>query len=178
MSKVSSDSEKLAKGQQVFTACAFIHKKINDVDHVFLATRAATKKFLPNVYELPGGHVDFGEEITNGLAREVMEEFAVKVTIGDPFYVYTYQNKVKQSHSIEIVYFAKFAEPEENIVTQPEDHSGYGWFTEEQVRNEVAKNRKGVTELETIQITDNVDHEVLAMLKGFDLLKNESLDLG
>lgn len=71
MSKISHDSETPAKGQQVITACAFITRNFDGVIKVFLPRRAATKKFLPNVYEIPGGHIDFGENLTDGLKREV-----------------------------------------------------------------------------------------------------------
>ena len=56
------DSEILTEGQQIFTATAFIHRSSNGITEVFLPRRAATKKFLPNVFELPGGHIDSGEE--------------------------------------------------------------------------------------------------------------------
>ncbi len=45
MTKVSHDSEVAANGQQVFTACAFIHKKIDGVDHVFLPSALIVKSF-------------------------------------------------------------------------------------------------------------------------------------
>lgn len=40
--------------------------------------RADTKKFLPSVYELPGVHIDFGEEPVSGLKREIYEEFGME----------------------------------------------------------------------------------------------------
>jgi 8-oxo-dGTP pyrophosphatase MutT (NUDIX family) len=98
MDKISHDSETPAVGQQVITACAFIHQKFDGVEKVFLPKRAATKKFLPSVYELPGGHIDFGENMITGLKREVLEEFGMQATIGDPFFVFTYTNEVKGSH--------------------------------------------------------------------------------
>lgn len=67
MTSISHDSEVLAYGQQVITAVAFIHQVIDGEQKVFLPKRAATKKFLPNVYELPGGHIDFGEDVVVGL---------------------------------------------------------------------------------------------------------------
>ena len=63
MKKVEHDSETLAEGQQVITAVAFIHAKFDGVTKVFLPKRADTKKFLPGVFELLGGHIDFGEEL-------------------------------------------------------------------------------------------------------------------
>ena len=108
MTKISHDSETLAVNQQVITACAFIHQKIGGVEKVFLPKRAAIKKFLPGVYELPGGHIDFGEDAVVGLKREIDEELGMKVEVGDPFFVFTYTNEVKGSHSIEVIYFAHF----------------------------------------------------------------------
>lgn len=157
MSKVSHDSETPAHGQQVVTACAFIHKKENGVHKVFLAKRAATKKFLPNVWELPGGHIDFREDIVAGLKREVREEFGVAITVGDPFYVFDYLNELKGSQSVEVDYFAVLCdeEPKRN----PEDHSECMWLAEAEVREVFGK-------------TGRLDDlELRAIEKGFALLR-------
>jgi 8-oxo-dGTP pyrophosphatase MutT (NUDIX family) len=81
--KVTHDSETPARGQQVISACAFIHHEFDGVPKVFLPKRADTKKFLPGLYELPGGHIDFGEELVDGLKREIKEELGMTVTVGD-----------------------------------------------------------------------------------------------
>ena len=125
------DSEKPAVGKQVITACAFIHKNFDGIEKLFMAKRSATKKFLPGVYELPGGHIDFGEDVVEGLKREVFEEFQMHIEVGDPFAVFDYINQVKGSHSIEIIYFATFKDTVENIVIDPEYHSEFNWFSEE-----------------------------------------------
>jgi hypothetical protein len=57
--KVSHDSETPAHGQQIFSVCAFVHHNFDGVNKLFLPRRAKTKKFYPDVYELPGGHVDW-----------------------------------------------------------------------------------------------------------------------
>lgn len=67
--KISHDSETPAQGQQVITACAFIHQQFDGVEKLFWPKRADTKKFLPGVYELPGGHIDFGEDLIPGLIQ-------------------------------------------------------------------------------------------------------------
>lgn len=157
------DSEIPADGRQVFTACAFIHKKIEGVEKVFLAKRALTKKFLPGVYEMPGGHVDFGEEMTVGLKREVKEEFQMDIEVGDPFEVFTYTNQIKRAHAIEVIYFATFVTPLELIQLNPEDHELWGWFEEKEIDTVVATNRRGE------------DPEIVAIKKGFRLLRGEHL---
>lgn len=166
MAKTQHDSETPAQGQQVITACAFIHNLFNGVEKVFLPKRAVTKKFLPGVHELPGGHIDFGEDIESGLKREIMEEFRMNIKLGDPFFVFTYTNNIKGSHSIEVIYFATFVDPIEKIKLDPEDHSEYSWFAESEL-NKIINNTKG-----------NDDPEIKAIAKGFQLLKGGSWNFG
>lgn len=165
MTKVMHDSETLAQGQQVFSACALIHQTINGVPRVFVAQRALTKKFLPGVYEIPGGHIDFGEDIRDGLKREIREEFEVDVRLGDPFYVFDYQNPVKQSHTIEVIYFATLEGSADDIVLHPEDHAGSKWVSEDELKT-IYTDTKGAD-----------DPEIQALRKAFSLLKGESPDI-
>jgi len=160
MSNVSHDSETPAHGQQVFTACAFIHRTVDGKEKVFLPKRADTKKFMPGVYELPGGHIDYGEDIKLGLQREIKEELGVEIHLGDPFAAFTYTNKIKGSHSIEVVYFAQLVGNPGDITIEPEDHSTFGWFTEDEA---VGLN------------SHDEDEEVDVIKKGFALLRGETL---
>ena len=165
MSKVSHDSETLAVGKQVITACAFIHANFDGVDKVFLPKRAETKKFLPGVFELPGGHIEYGEDIVEGLKREVREELGMDIKVGDPFSVFTYTNEIKGSHSIEVDYFASFVNSLDEIKINPEDHSEFGWFSEEEIATKVVPFERA-----------SVDYEIRAIYKGFTLLKGNSLN--
>ena len=157
MAIVSHDSEIPAVGNQVITACAFIHQEFDGEEKLFLPKRAETKKFLPGVFELPGGHIEFGENIVEGLKREILEEHAMNVSVGDPFNVFTYVNNIKSSHSIEVDYFAKFIDPIENIKINPEDHSEYKWISEKEIPN-------------VPQISPEA---IQSIKKGFELLKGE-----
>jgi 8-oxo-dGTP diphosphatase len=159
MSKPNShDSETPAPMQQVITACAFLHHKFDGVEKVFLPRRAETKRFLPGVYELPGGHIEYGEDPVAGLMREIMEEFGMRIAVGDPFFAFTYLNEIKGSHSVEIIYFARFEDPIEQIRLNPEDHSTFGWFSE--------------GDLGLVRNTDKGegDAEIQAIRRGFQLL--------
>lgn len=163
MTKIIHDSETLALNQQVITACAFIHQKDDGVEKLFLPRRAGTKKFLPGIFELPGGHIDFGEDPVSGLRREIAEELGMEVEVGDPFFVFTYVNKIKGSHSIEVIYFARFANNPSDITLNPDDHSEFGWFAESELAKVVEEN-KGLSDI-----------EIQAMRKGFSLLNGQSL---
>jgi 8-oxo-dGTP pyrophosphatase MutT (NUDIX family) len=164
MTKTANDSETPAHGQQVITACAFIHHDFDGTRKLFMPKRAATKKFLPNVYELPGGHVDFGEDIVAALQREITEEFSTTIKVGDAFAAFTYLNDIKGSHSVEIVFFAQFNEPIETIRLNPEDHSEYHWYSQAEFAQVVATAK-----------TEN-DPELRCIQKGFSLLAGEQPD--
>jgi 8-oxo-dGTP pyrophosphatase MutT (NUDIX family) len=165
---VSHDSETPAQGQQVFSVCAFVHYSFDGVNKLFLPRRAKTKKFWPDVYELPGGHVDFGETFVDALIREIKEEFNMTINVGDPYYVFTYDNHVKGSHSVEIVYFATFVEPIEQIKVDPEDHSEYKWLSVDEL-----------PQIYGIGGKQEDNPEVLAMKRGFELVDGQgSLNFG
>lgn len=165
MNKVSHDSETAANGQQVFTACALIHYDFDGITKVFLPKRADTKKFLPGVYEIPGGHIDYGEEMVAGLKREIQEELNVQINVGDPFYVFDYTNHIKGSHSIEVIYFATLIGDPEDITLNSEDHSSSRWFAESEIEQTFTDN-KGAD-----------DPEYKALRKAFALLSGKTRDL-
>lgn len=162
MTKTIHDSETPAIGKQVIVVCAFIHHNFDGVEKAFLAQRATTKKFFPGVYELPGGHLDFGEDSVTGLRREVHEELNKDITVGDPFSVFTYMNEVKGAHSIEVCYFAQFIGKLDDAQLEPADHMNCGWFAEDEA-NVFSVNR------------DPNDRELEVITRGFALLKGERL---
>lgn len=166
MTKISHDSETTATGQQVITACALIHHDFDGVTKVFMPKRADTKKFLPGVYEIPGGHIDFGENIVTGLKREILEELEVEITVGDPFAVFDYTNEIKGLHSVEIIYFATLLSKPEDIKLHSEDHSTFGWFSEDEI-GQAFTTSKGTE-----------DPEFIALQKGFALLNGAKPDVG
>lgn len=161
------DSETLAEGKQVMTAVAFIHRESPNeagVSELFLARRAATKKFLPGVLELPGGHIDFGESPIAGLKREIKEEFGMEISVGGVFHAFDYTNPIKKSHSFELIYFAKFESDPKNIKLDPADHSEYIWVDEQAYLNLAER--------------DPDDPEHYAVMRGFELLRGVTLNFG
>jgi 8-oxo-dGTP diphosphatase len=156
--KTSHDSEVPAHGQQVITACAFIYRQ-NEAGkfELFSPRRADTKRFLPGVFELPGGHIDFGEDLIVGLKREVKEEFDQEINVEECVAAFTYTNEIKGSHSIEVVFLAQFSSEPQNIELNPEDHSEYKWFTRNEYGNIVGR--------------DQQDPEYKAVMAGFDYLE-------
>lgn len=126
------DSASEARGQQVITACAVINKVIEGEPSILVAKRAETKKFLPGKFELPGGHIDFGESPEDGLKRELKEELDYDVTIGGLFSAFTYVNEIKGSHSVELLYFAQPTDGSFPTVNS-DDHSEILWVNKDSI---------------------------------------------
>lgn len=156
--KKMHDSETVQAGQQVITVAAVIHKVVDGKQKIFLPRRAATKKFLPDVFELPGGHVDYGEDLVVALNREVKEELKADIVVGKPFAAFTYMNPIKQTHSVEIVYFAEFTNPNQAIELDSADHSEYVWIAADEIERIYTQN-KGAD-----------DDEVKVLKEAFKLL--------
>ncbi len=167
MSKTKvNDSEVLKDGQQVITACAVIHKIEDGIYKVFLPRRAKTKKFLPDVFELPGGHVEFGEDLADGLKREIKEELGVDIKVGFAYAAFTYVNHIKRSHSVEVIYFATFIDPEDSIKLDSSDHSEYKWVSLGTI-SDVYTDAKGEDDIEFVHLR-----------QGLEMLNGGAFDYG
>lgn len=118
---------------------------------LLIVKRSSKAKFLPNYYELPGGHVEFGEEPKEALKREIKEELGVDVTIFEPFHYFSYFSDEGNVHNIEIAFFAKVNESVKNIKLN--EHEDIRWVT---------KN-----ELDSYKISDK---EKETMKKGFEII--------
>lgn len=123
---------------QKIVASAFIHKD----GKLLIARRAATEDFMPGVFEIPGGRIEFGETMEQGLAREIKEELHVDVKIGEPFHVFSTVDSETQ-HTIEVDYFATMVNPNQKIILNPDNHSEYRWVDRSDFLNYFDDNELG-----------------------------------
>lgn len=134
MAKNEEDNTKT----QVITAIAFL---TNNAGKLLVAKRADESKFMPGIWELPGGHIEFGESIEDGLKREIMEEFDFDISVGSPFASFSYINKNSSKQTFEIALYAKLLE-EKKATLNPREHSDYRWIDQNDCDKYLAGNKE------------------------------------
>ena len=126
--------------KQAIVACAIIHQKIGNEIKILLTKRALTANFLPGVYEIPGGHIEYGEELVAGLERELQEELNLTVKVGELFTAFTYLHN--DTHTVELVYFASPTSDIKHTKVKEDEISESRWINESEIDTIVSTNKK------------------------------------
>ncbi|WP_063062596.1 NUDIX hydrolase [Nocardia sienata] len=95
-------------------------------DGKLLVVRRVPGAYLGGMYELPGGGVESGESLTEGVARELLEEtglVARRITDFLGWFDYATRTKAK----VRKFSFLAEAEPGE-ITLDPAEHDDYAWI--------------------------------------------------
>lgn len=135
--------------KQTITACVLLHHE----GKALIGKRAETKQFFPGKWELPGGHVEWGETVEQSLKRELLEEFGIDIALEKIYHEFTWIGE--DEHVIEVLYTAHLIDPNQKIIMNADELSDYKWITQ--------------SEIDTYFV-DNNDPEKLAVQKGFQAL--------
>lgn len=95
---------------------------------VLFVKRAKTDKFMPDVWEVPGGGIEYAESPTVGLARELKEECDIEVTVlPEPLAIgeYFIETDKEKIHRVELTF--KCVLKREAEITLSEEHDAYLW---------------------------------------------------
>lgn len=91
---------------------------------MLLVHRSPSKRWFPNVWDFPGGHLEPGESSSEALVRELWEELGIEIAlpVGTPLLTI-------QTLDARIVIW-KVVEWD-GVVTNaaPDEHDTFGWFT-------------------------------------------------
>lgn len=116
-------------------ACAggFIRNKFGEI---LFVKRSENDSFLPGSWELPGGGVEYGENIEKTLRREVKEECGLDIEVGFPITVSDYYMKdyKKEIQRVEIIFLCKLLNSTQTIILSHE-HSEYKWVSSNNINN-------------------------------------------
>lgn len=100
---------------------------VNGAGQLFLAKRGEQAKNERGCWEFPGGSVEFGETVAAALKREMREEYAVEIEVGELLDVVDHILPEEGQHWVSPTYICRITAGEPRIV-EPEKCAEIGWF--------------------------------------------------
>ena len=99
---------------------------LRDGDRVLLCHRSPRRRWYPDVWDLPGGHVEPGELPGAALARELREELGIDIAVpsGPPV-----QEVRADTFDMQIWLIEAWTGSPVNVA--PDEHDAIAWFTED-----------------------------------------------
>ena len=98
---------------------------LNDNDLYLVVKRSEDDMLFPGSWEFPGGHLEYGEKLLEGLKRELKEEIGYEKDIKAQ--IISYDDEIENDiHHIEINFLIKVNKDDVNIKLS-EEHTDYKW---------------------------------------------------
>lgn len=96
---------------------------------VLLCHRHPDRRWYPDVWDLPGGHIEAGETPLDALAREICEETGVVIDLAETVSVFCHS----PNPDLDIEVWAVTSWKGGIINAAPEEHDQIAWFTAPEV---------------------------------------------
>jgi len=108
---------------------------LNNKNEVLLIKRTErSAAHLKDLWDIPGGRTEIGEEPEDGLLREVQEEIGgIEFKVIKPVQVRSVVNN-EEKQIIRITYLCKYVGGE---VRLSDEHNDFGWFGKERLPNNI-----------------------------------------
>ena len=119
--------------------------------------RSAIEDVYAELWDIPGGKIEYGEGIVDGITREIREETGLTVAIEPrPWSVWTFMTPAKQRQTVGVTLLAKYVS---GNVKLSNEHTDYRWMPPTDVVN-LFKN-------------SGMDPNLLAEIKNFANLRQK-----
>lgn len=106
---------------------------LRDNDLFLIVKRNETDDLYPGAWEFPGGHLEDGETLKDGLKRELMEEIGYTEDFNPIITHYFDEVKEKNNeliHDLEIDFIVNVDKSKVNVKLS-EEHSDYKWVSKD-----------------------------------------------
>ena len=100
---------------------------LDEAGRIFLSQRGPLAKNERGLWEIPGGGVEFGETLADALRREMREEYAIEIEVGDLLDVVDHILPAEGQHWVSPTFICRITAGEPRIV-EPGKCSAIGWF--------------------------------------------------
>jgi 8-oxo-dGTP diphosphatase len=88
------------------------------------------RKYIPHGWAIPGGFVDYGEEVGKACVREAKEETGLDVDLVEQLFTYSDPARDQRKHTMSIVYWCKVRG---GTLAAADDAKDARWFSEAEV---------------------------------------------
>jgi len=103
-----------------------IHNVIVKDGNVLVLQRSKDSENLPEYWDIPGGSLEEGEDLREGVIRETLEESDITTTKPELFFYFSNYESAKQMQYITLVFKSLYKEGDVKI--NPEEHQDYKWL--------------------------------------------------
>ena len=100
---------------------------------LLILKRSLNEDYLPGVWDVPGGTLEWGEDPFEGVARETKEEVGLLISNARLLDYYSNVDSGKQKHFVTLIFVTEYED--DQLPTLSEDHSEYAWITKEEAKD-------------------------------------------
>jgi 8-oxo-dGTP diphosphatase len=105
---------------------------------LFLARRGPKTNNEHGLWEFPGGTVEFGDTLADTLRREMREEFAIQIEVGELLDVVDHILPEEGQHWVSATYLCEITQGEP-VIQEPDRCTGIGWFAPSEMPSDLTK---------------------------------------
>lgn len=102
---------------------------LNKENKILLLKRSKKEDVFKELWDIPGGKIDFGEDLKQALKREISEETGIKVEVLHPINTWSFFRD-KNTYVVGITFFCR---PSSTNVKISEEHEDYKWVCKEEL---------------------------------------------
>lgn len=106
---------------------------VNDDGKVFLAKRGKKARNEQGTWKIPGGAVEFGEQLEEALRREIKEEHDIDIEIIKLLNVSNHIISEEKQHWVAPIFLCKITQGTPKIM-EPDKCEEIGWFNLEEIQ--------------------------------------------
>lgn len=100
----------------------------NESGEILLAKRGKRAKNERGCWENPGGALEYGEKLEEGMRREIREEFGIEVEVVEQMPAHDHLIPKEKQHWVATTFVVKIKPGEEPKILEPEKCDEIGWF--------------------------------------------------